>query len=85
MSEALSIPLDILEDLIVDESVEVDATLAQVQMFVNTSANDIKKLYAGCKSEGYVTPLFYTSCHISAFPETMTTRILNVCNHILFN
>ena len=46
----LSLPLETLEDLIVDETVDVQETLNKVQQLINTYANDVTTLFDACRN-----------------------------------
>jgi|TARA_B110000208_G_C11656899_1_gene390128 hypothetical protein len=48
-SITISLPFDVLEDLIVDETFDVEETLQKVQTLVNSHANDITKLFDDCR------------------------------------
>ena len=47
----LTLPLETLEDLIVDETVDVQETLNKVQQLMNTYANDVATLFDACRND----------------------------------
>jgi hypothetical protein len=49
--KTILLPLETLEDLIVDESVDLKATLEKVQSVVSNYSSDIQKLFANCRGE----------------------------------